>query len=174
MNVINEIQKLEMLENTINESLKKSNVSIKITGNENKGTIIISKDKKTSRYFEFEVVAYNQINIIENKKVIVRGLFTDYLGKWIYNLYNPVEYLYAFYGKKLNGKVLTREQIDKISTGLTKDYSKERAKGSSVHIKELDNQPIVDEYLGPIFEKIDYGKIYLRYETQEIYDMLSA
>mgnify|MGYP001080315436 CR=1 FL=1 len=41
-------------------------------------------------------------------------------------------------------------------------------------MKELDNQLTVNGYLGPIFEKIDYGKIYLRYETQEIYDMLSA
>ena len=123
MNLINRIQELE---STINEKLKTSNVSIKIIVNGNKGIIIISKDKRTNRYFEFEQVAYNQMNIIENKKVIVRGLYTDYLGKWIYNLYNPVEYLYTFYGKKLNGKVLTREQIDKISKGLTKECSKER------------------------------------------------
>lgn len=171
MNLINKIQELE---GTINESLRKSNISIKIIGKENKGRIIISKDKKTNKNFEIEEISSSQIDITENGKVIEKGLFKDYLGKWIYNLYNPVEYLYTFYGKKLNGKVLTREQIDKISNGLTEDYSKERAEGLLVHRKELDNQPIVDAYLGPMFEKIDYGKIYLRYETQEIYDMLSA
>ena len=32
---------------------------------------------------------------------------------------------------------------------------------------------MVENYLGPMFDEIDYGKIYLRYETQEVYDMLS-
>ena len=32
---------------------------------------------------------------------------------------------------------------------------------------------MVEGYLGPMFDKIDYGKIYLRYETQEVYNMLS-
>ena len=113
------------------------------------------------------------MNIIENNRKIETGLSTENLGKWIYNLYNPIEYLYVFYGGKLRGKILSKTQIDEISSENTIDFSKEREKGLLVHRKELDNQPIVRGYLGPMFEKIDYGKVYLRYETQEIYDMLS-
>ena len=63
---------------------------------------------------------------------------------------------------------MTREQVNLIASGYTKE-NEER-----VHKKELDNQPKVQGYLGPMFGGIDYGKIYLRYETQEIYNMLSA
>lgn len=84
-----------------------------------------------------------------------------------------IEYLYEFVGGKLNNRILTREEINEISNELTKDYSEERKKGIAVHRKELDNQPTVEGYLGPMYNGIDYGKIILRYETQEVYDMLS-
>ena len=113
------------------------------------------------------------INIIENSKKIETGLFIEDLENWIYNLYNPIEYLYKFVGGKLNNRILTREEINEISNELTKDYSEERKKGIAVHRKELDNQPTVEGYLGPMYNGIDYGKIILRYETQEVYDMLS-
>lgn len=45
--------------------------------------------------------------------------------------------------------------------------------GAATRKKELDNQPIVNGYLGPMFGKIDYGIIYLTYTTQEIYNLLS-
>ena len=37
----------------------------------------------------------------------------------------------------------------------------ERKNGLLVHRKELDDQPMVENYLGPMFDEIDYGKIYL-------------
>lgn len=171
MNVIERIKKMESI---INEKLKSNNVLVKISSskNQNKGTISIFKDKKVNRIFEVEAISSCQINIIENGKTIEYGVFRDNVGMWIYNLYNPVEYFDEFYGKKLNGLVLTRKQVKLIANDYTKDYSKE--KGERVHKKELDNQPKVQGYLGPMFGKIDYGKIYLRYETQEIYDMLSS
>ena len=95
------------------------------------------------------------------------------MENWIYNLYNPIEYLYKFVGGKLNNRILTREEINEISNELTKDYSEKRKKGIAVHRKELDNQPTVEGYLGPMYNGFDYGKIILRYETQEVYDMLS-
>ena len=52
--------------------------------------------------------------------------------------------------------------------GYTEDLSELRAQGRCVHRKELDNQPIFDGFLGPMWD----GGI-LRYETPEIYDMLS-
>ena len=161
------IEKIQELESEINEKLKSNNVVVRILGNEdkNKGSIIILKDKKINRCFEIEIISCCQINIIENSKKIETGLFIEDLENWIYNLYNPIEYLYEFVGGKLNNRILTREEINEISNELTKDYSEERKKGIAVHRKELDNQPTVEGYLGPMYNGIDYGKIILRYET---------
>ena len=175
------IEKIQKLESEINEKLKSNNVVVRILGNENKnkGSIIILKDKKIhsiqslAEKLEVEIMSCSQINIIENSKKIETGLFIEDLENWIYNLYNPIEYLYKFVGGKLNNRILTREEINEISNELTKDYSEERKNGIAVHRKELDNQPTVEGYLGPMYNGIDYGKIILRYETQEVYDMLS-
>jgi len=169
------IKRIQELESSINEKFVKNNIIIRILGSteKNKGQIIILKDKKINRGFEINVISYSQIDIIENGKVLERGLFIDNLGKWLFNLYNPIEYLYVFYGGNLNRKILTREQVNKISKETTQNFEEERKNGLLVHRKELDDQPIVENYLGPMFEEIDYGKIYLRYETQEVYDMLS-
>lgn len=160
---MNVIEKIEKMESIINEKLKSNNILVKISSskNKNKGTISILKDKKVNRIFEIEAISSCQINIVENGKIIEHELSKDNIGMWIYNLYNPVEYFYEFYGKELNGLVLTREQVKQIANGYTKEDG------------ELEKQPKVQDYLGPMFGKIDYGKIYLRYETQEIYNMLS-
>lgn len=51
---------------------------------------------------------------------------------------------------------------------LTEDLSEIRAGGGCVHRAELDNQPKVNGYLGPMWDGDG-----IRYETQEVYDMLS-
>lgn len=51
---------------------------------------------------------------------------------------------------------------------LTEDLSELRARGICVHRAELDNQPMVDGYLSPMWEGDG-----IRYETQEVYDRLS-
>ena len=172
MELIKEICKLE---SKINEKLNPNNVVVRILGDEDKskGKIIILKDNKIHRGFKLNIISCYQINIIENNREIETGLSINDLGKWIFNLYNPIEYLYVFYGGQSNGKVLDRKEINKISNETTIDFHEERERGLLVHRKELDNQPMVEGYLGPMFDKIDYGKIYLRYETQEVYNMLS-
>lgn len=52
--------------------------------------------------------------------------------------------------------------------GLSADYSKERKEGLCVPRKELDNQPLLKGFIGPMW---DGGK--LRYETQDVYEKLS-
>ena len=168
------IEKIQRLESIINEKLKESNIQINIIGKENKGKIIISKEKRTDKVLDIYAISSCQIDILENNKIIERGIFIDNIGAWIFNLYNEIEYAYVFYGGRLNHQILTREQLNEKTDLTTPDMSFERKQGAVVHRKELDNQPIVEGYLGPMFEEIDYGKIYLRYETQEIYDMLSA
>lgn len=51
---------------------------------------------------------------------------------------------------------------------LTEDLSELRARGVCVHRAELDNQPMVDGYLSPMWDGDG-----IRYETQEVYDMMS-
>ena len=54
------------------------------------------------------------------------------------------------------------------------DQSEIRNNGGFTHRKELDNQPELNGYLGPIFNGWDKNhNAILRYETQEVYDALS-
>lgn len=67
--------------------------------------------------------------------------------------------------------VTTYNSFDKIPLkirGYTEDLSELRAKGACVHRAELDNKPIYEGFLGPMWDGGDF-----RYETQEVYDMLS-
>ena len=75
-----------------------------------------------------------------------------------------------FVGGKLNGTVTTTEEIKaKYWNGkLTENLSEVRARGGLVHREELDNQPMVDGYLSPMWDGDG-----IRYETYEVYDMLS-
>ena len=77
-----------------------------------------------------------------------------------------------FVGGRLNGVTMDTEEImmnAEIWNGkFTPNYRVERAAGCCVPRVELDNQPMVDGYLPPMW---DGGM--LRYETQEVYDMLS-
>ncbi len=168
------IKRIEDTEETINNKLN-DNIAIKIYNfhDRNNGMIVIRKDDKIDKTFRIKAISSCQIDIIRNNKIVENGLFIDDLAKWIYNLYNPVDYRYVFYGGYLNSKTLKSEEIKDIIIGKTPNYTEIRKTGALVHRKELDDQPIVKNYLGPMFDKIDYGIIYLRYETQEIYDMLS-
>lgn len=51
----------------------------------------------------------------------------------------------------------------------TADLSEIRVKGGCVHRAELDNKPIYEGFLGPMWDGGNY-----RYDTQEIYDILST
>ena len=75
-----------------------------------------------------------------------------------------------FVGGKLNGTVTTTEEIKaKYWNGkLTEDLSEVRARGGLVHREELDNQPMVDGYLSPMWDGDG-----IRYETYEQYELLS-
>ena len=60
------------------------------------------------------------------------------------------------------------EQVPYEQTGVTEDLTEFREQGACVHRAELDNQPTYKGWLGPMW---DGG--HLRYETQEVYDVLS-
>lgn len=162
------IEKIKNMELVINEKLRNNNVSVEIvTGQNNSGKIIITKNHQVNKIYYFKIISTCQIQIIEDQKIKEDGLFIDKLDCWIYNQYNKVKYNYNFYGGKLNGKILKIEEVEKIKDGITKDYTELRKQGILVHREELDNQPTIKGYIGPMFDGIDHGIVNLRYEIQE-------
>jgi len=75
-----------------------------------------------------------------------------------------------FVGGNLNGTRIPVEEVKaKYWNGeLTPDLSEARARGRLVWRKELDNQPRVDGYVGPMWDGDE-----LRYESHAVYAMLS-
>lgn len=105
-----------------------------------------------------------------------------------------MKYRYEFIGGPLNGQQMQREEVEKIAAGRSPCYGEARAKGALVPREELDGQPTVNGYRGPMWDGLRYevgGQLksswqlteeekeckepiaILRYETQEVYDMLS-
>lgn len=75
-----------------------------------------------------------------------------------------------FVGGILHGQEIPVEEVArKLGRGVTPNYTKERALGYLVPRAELDDRPCVPGYLGPMW---DGGC--LRYETQEVYNLLST
>lgn len=73
----------------------------------------------------------------------------------------------VFVGGKYNGCVMDVSEVWAFSDGKTENLSAERARGSWVHRAELDDQPTVKGYAGPMW---DGGM--LRYETWDVYNMM--
>ena len=74
-----------------------------------------------------------------------------------------------FVGGVLNGSVFkSTSDVPLKVIGFTDDLSDLRAQGRIVHRAELDNQPCFEGYLSPMWDGDG-----LRYETQEVYNMLS-
>lgn len=104
---------------------------------------------------------------------------------------------YEFVGGEFNGLLTTKKVVCELGNGrFSEDLSEVRANGGLVHRAELDNQPLVDGYLSPMWDGTRYltdeGRLItqweahgdilkhvvdmvgiLRYETQKVYDMLS-
>lgn len=97
--------------------------------------------------------------------------------------------LYKFVGGQFNGQTRTETEAQSIwplyGCGLSKDWSKERSEGACVPSELLDREYLFEGYLDPMIdgyivggsiyseEPTEYDGIVLRYETQEVYDMLS-
>lgn len=106
-----------------------------------------------------------------------------------------------FVGGRMNGISVEETVAGLFTTKRSRDWSKERAQGGCVPRAELDNKPVFDNYFGPMWDGLRYtidGIAYyehdlkykpelkarveaekiepygvLRYETQEVYDLLS-
>lgn len=71
------------------------------------------------------------------------------------------------YGGELAGTYDVNE-LWKFANGKSEDLSEYRNRGACVHRAELDNQPTLPNYCGPMWDGDG-----LRYETWEIYEQLS-
>lgn len=186
------VEKLKEHEYDMNIKAQVRNFKVEITDNgDNTGSITVwkfNKNKKnlsemltfieTQTFVEtldIEGIADFQVSIKKENEILEDGLFLDKITKWIYNRLNNknIEFMYQFFGGKYNGQTMTREEIESISSGTTEDLTHIRQQGAICHREELDNQPLVNGYLSPMFSHIDYGLIYLRYETQEVYNIMS-
>ena len=186
------VEKLKEHEYDINIKDQIRNFKVEILDNgDNTGSITVwkfNKNKKnlsemltfieTQTFVEtldIEGIADFQVSIKKENEILEDGLFLDKITKWIYNRLNNknIEFMYEFVGGKYNGQTMTKAEVETLSHGLTEDLTHIRQKGGTCQRKELDNQPLVDGYLSPMFSHIDYGLVYLRYETQEVYNILS-
>ena len=180
------VERLKENEENINTKARIRGFMVEITDNKNNtGSITVwNFDKNAKKFNEIltiveivniEGVADYQVTIKKNNEILEDGLFLDYITQWIYNrLHNEdIEYVYQFVGGEYNGKSMNRTEIESISHSTTEDLTHIRQQGGTCHRKELDNQPLVNGYLSPMFSHIDYGLIYLKYETQDIYNMMS-
>ena len=106
-------------------------------------------------------------------------------------------YLYKFVGGDLDGLTLHYPtlKLKNVINSYSEDLTEKRKAGFLCKREELDNQPLVKGYLGPMYDGDCYlvnGKIrasyacsdevkkhnkhihIIRYESQEVYDMLSC
>ena len=82
------------------------------------------------------------------------------------------KYLYEFVGGPLNGKVwrYAALEIRNLITGYSPDRSAQRAQGRLCARAELDNQPLVNGYYGPMYDGTRYeigGKLKSEYQCTE-------
>ena len=88
-----------------------------------------------------------------------------------------MKYICQFVGGNLNG-TMAYDEACRCCNGRSEDLSEVRKVNRyAVHRPELDNQPTFDGYLGPMWDGTrninGVETAVLRYETPEVYDMLS-
>jgi len=116
--------------------------------------------------------------------------FSDYFDE----IRRPMIFKCQFVGGERNRQMISLEQAEVMTKRRSADYRVKRAAGVLCHRAELDNRPEFDGYLGPMWDGVRYevdGQLrsdweltefqkigrtpigILRYETQEVYDMMS-
>lgn len=84
-----------------------------------------------------------------------------------------MKFVCDFVGGALNGTI-SLEEAEKMTSKRSEDLSEIRARGGLVHREELDNKPVFDGYAGPMWDGVRKGNVaVLRYETWDVYDMMS-
>ena len=86
-----------------------------------------------------------------------------------------MRFVCVFYGGRYDGKAVSLEEAERMTEKRSEDLSEIRAMGGLVRKKELDNKPEFDGSCGPMWDGTMRGNTIgiLRYETWDVYDMLS-
>ena len=78
-----------------------------------------------------------------------------------------------FVGGAMAGK-MPLENAEKLTEARSRNWSEERSRGRLVPRAELDSKPQFEGYAGPMWDGERPGGIgVLRYETWDVYDMMS-
>ena len=140
---------------------------------ETNGIIEFSYNGKT---YKAEPISSCQVKILdEDGKEVSYGVVVDKIKEEVFTEYNKNDFIYQLVGGEYAG-TYTREEAEKLpilEPKLSPDDSEVRNNGGFTHRKELDNQLQFKGYLGPMWNGTEDGKGVIRYETQEVYNMLS-
>ena len=84
-----------------------------------------------------------------------------------------MKFICEFIGGPLAG-TMPLEKSETLTAERSEDLSAIRKRGGLVHRAELDNRPVFKGYCGPMWDGTRGNDIaVLRYETWEVYDLLS-
>lgn len=137
---------------------------------------------KISKCFGLQEISVETINRKEQKAKSKRENYTGFV--------------YQFVGGAYGGKIFNYQELEArgLINGYSNNWSAERENGRVVPREELDNQPKTNGYLGPMYDGVRYivdGRMkyafecteeekmssrslhVIRYETQEVYNMMS-
>ena len=137
------------------------------------------KFKYNDKIYYAKPRSYYQADIYNEKhEQIGRGVLDDNIKEEVFTDYiTNQDFIYELVGGNYAG-IYTREEAEKLpikEPKLTNDYSKYHSDDPDAiqPRKELQNQLQFNGYLGPMWNGIKDGKAVIRYETQDVYNMLS-
>ena len=128
------------------------------------------------RVFYLIPVTMSQFDVYDaDENLITKSEFAKYIVDEVLSDKSNLEFVYEIVGGDCAGKY-SREELEALpcfSGKYTDDQSEIRANGGFTSREELDNQPILNGYVGPMMDGWENHKMRIRYETQEVYDRLS-
>lgn len=147
-----------------------------INKNEITETDGIIKFNYNGKTYKAEPISSCQVRIFdEDGKEVSHSVVINKIKEEVFTEYGKDAFIYQLVGGDYAG-TYTREEAEKLpilEPELSSDDSEIRNQGQLTHRKELDNQLQFKGYLGPMWNGTEDGKGVIRYETQQVYDMLS-
>lgn len=139
------------------------------------GTDLFKLTATSGKVLYLVPITTSQVDVYdENEQLLDKSEFIKYVPNEFLKE-TETEFVYEIVGGDFAG-TYTREEVEALpcfSGKYSDDLSDIRSKGGFVHRAELDNQPELDGYVGPMMDGWAGDKMRIRYETQEVYDRLS-
>lgn len=158
------------------EQLKASELIKSVEPDVKYGTEVFVMTATDGRVFYLVPSTMSQFDVYDaNEELITKSEFTKYIVDEVIADKSNLEFVYEVVGGDCAGNY-SREELEALpcfSGKYTDDQSDIRVNGGFTSREELDNQPKLDGYVGPMMDGWRNHKMVLRYETQEIYNRLS-